>query len=64
MADYDDETAYMIINDIYDSIVLRDVVERYKIRNVELFNRIMRYIMDNVGVRHIYLYDFLTVIPL
>lgn len=49
VADYDDETAYMIINDIYDSIVLRDVVERYKIRNVELLNRIMRYIMDNVG---------------
>lgn len=49
VAEYDDETAYMKINDIYDSIVLRDVVERYKIRNVELLNRIMRYIMDNVG---------------
>lgn len=39
----------MVINDIYDSIVLRDVVERYKIRNIELLNRIMRYIMNNVG---------------
>lgn len=49
VAEYDEDTSYMIINDIYDSIVLRDVVERYKIRNIELLNRIMRYIMDNVG---------------
>lgn len=49
IANYDDDTAYMIINDIYDSIVLRDVVQRYNIRNIELLNRIMKYIMDNVG---------------
>ena len=49
ITDYDEDTSYMVINDIYDSIVLRDVVERYKIRNIELLNRIMRYIMDNVG---------------
>jgi len=49
ISDYDDDAAYMIINDIYDSIVLRDVVQRYKIRNIELLNRIMRYVMDNVG---------------
>lgn len=49
IATYDEETAYMIINDIYDSIVLRDVVQRYNIRNIELLNRIMKYIMDNVG---------------
>jgi len=49
IADYDDESAYMVINDIYDSIVLRDVVARHKIRNVDLLNRIMKYVMDNVG---------------
>ena len=48
ISDYDEDTAHMVINDIYDSIVLRDVVERYKIRNVELLNRIMKYVMDNV----------------
>ncbi len=48
VADYDEDTSYMIINDIYDSIVLREVVQRYGIRNVELLNRIMKYIMDNV----------------
>ncbi len=49
IAPYDDESAYTILNDIYDSIVLRDVVQRYGIRNIELLNRIMKYIMDHVG---------------
>jgi len=49
IAQYDDESAYTLINDIYDSIVLRDVVQRFNIRNIELLNRIMKYIMDNVG---------------
>jgi len=46
---YDETTSYAIINDIYDSIVLRDVVDRHKIRNIELLNRIMRFVMDNIG---------------
>ena len=46
---YEDDTAYMIINDIYDSIVLRDVVQRFGIRDIELLGRIMKFIMDNVG---------------
>lgn len=49
IAHYDDESAYTLINDMYDSIVLRDVVQRFGIRNIELLNRIMKYIMDNVG---------------
>lgn len=49
IAHYDEDTSHMLVNDIYDSIVLRDVVARYKIRNIELLQRIMRYVMDNVG---------------
>lgn len=49
IAEYDESTCYRIINDIYDSIVLRDVVQRYNIRNVELLNRIVKYIIDNIG---------------
>jgi len=49
VSEYDEMTAHMVIKDIYDSIVLRDVVQRYNIRNIELLDRIMRYIMDNVG---------------
>jgi len=48
-ADYDEKATYMIINDIFDSIVLRDVVQRYKIRDVELLQRILNFIADSVG---------------
>jgi predicted AAA+ superfamily ATPase len=47
--DYDEKATYMIIHDIFDSIVLRDVVQRYKIRDVELLRRILNFIADSVG---------------
>ena len=34
---------------VYDSIILRDVVERLKIRNTALFNLILQYIIDTIG---------------
>lgn len=47
--DYDEKQTYAIIRDIFDSIVLRDVVQRYKIRDVELLRRILSFIADSVG---------------
>jgi hypothetical protein len=34
---------------IYDTVVLRDVIERGNIRNPELLKRILHYVMDNIG---------------
>ena len=34
---------------VFDSIILRDVVERLKIRDTVLFNLILQYIIDTVG---------------
>jgi len=44
-----DEVKTQYIQDIYNSIVLKDVVQRYNIRDVELLERILVYIMDNIG---------------
>ncbi|HPZ16730.1 MAG TPA: ATP-binding protein, partial [Sphaerochaeta sp.] len=49
LADYDERTSYAIISSIYDSIVLRDVVQRYNIRHIDVLNRVMQFIMDTVG---------------
>jgi len=46
---YDEETAYKVIRDIYSSVILRDSVQRYKIRDVELLERVIRYVFDNIG---------------
>lgn len=49
VAEYDDETAGKVVFDIYSSIILRDVVQRNSIRDVELLERVVRYVFDNVG---------------
>lgn len=39
----------LVLNGIYSSIILNDIVERYDIRNIGLFNRVVRYIIENAG---------------
>jgi len=46
---YEEREAYTLIGDIYDSIVLRDAVERFNIKNIELLDCILRLVMDNIG---------------
>lgn len=46
---YDEESAYKVVCDIYSSVILRDTVQRYKIREVELLERVIRYAFDNIG---------------
>jgi len=46
---YGEETAYKVIRDIYSSVILRDTIKRYKIRDVELLERVIKYVFDNIG---------------
>lgn len=46
---YTEETAYKVVHDIYSSAILRDTIQRYKIRDVELFERVVKYAFDNIG---------------
>jgi len=46
---YSKDTAYKVIYDIYSSVILRDTVQRYKIRDVELLERVVKYVFDNIG---------------
>ena len=48
-ANYNEETAYKVVYDIYSSVILRDTVQRYKIRDVELLERIIKYTINNIG---------------
>lgn len=48
-ADYPDEISYKIVQDIYASVILRDTVQRHKIRDVELLERIIKYAFDHIG---------------
>jgi predicted AAA+ superfamily ATPase len=47
--DNDYEQDYKTIYDIYTSILLLDTVKRHNIRDMELLNRVIRFVLDNVG---------------
>jgi len=46
---FTDEQARQIISDIHTSVVHKDVVGRYKVKNAPLLNRVIAFIFDNVG---------------
>lgn len=46
---FEKETANRIVFDIYSSAILRDTVQRFGIRDVELLERLVRFIFDNIG---------------
>ena len=50
-ADYSIDSAYKIIYDIYSSVILRDTLQRNNIRDIELLERIVRFVFDNIGNR-------------
>ena len=47
--DYSVDIAWKIVFDIYSSAILRDTVQRQKIRDVELLERVVKFVFDNIG---------------
>lgn len=45
----DDRSKKQYLSDIYDSIMLKDVIDRNSIRDVEQFRRILLYFVANIG---------------
>lgn len=46
---YDKEASLQYLRDVYNSMLLKDVVQRNNIRDVELLERMILYFLDNVG---------------
>ena len=46
---FDTNTAYQVVEGIYASVITRDISKRHKIRNKELFDRVVKYIIENMG---------------
>ena len=44
-----EEAAFQYLQDIYRSVVLKDIIQRHTIRDVDLLERIIRYACANVG---------------
>lgn len=50
ISDFDTHSAYQIVEGIYASVITKDISKRHQIRNKELFDRVVRFIIENVGM--------------
>lgn len=46
---YEAQDAYQIVNGIYHTVVSRDIVNRHRINKQDLFDRVVKYIIENMG---------------
>lgn len=45
----DSEAKYDYIAEVFDTLIVRDIRQKYKIRNIQLMERIVDYLMDNIS---------------
>lgn len=45
----DQEAQYDYIRDVFDTLIIRDIRQKYKIRNPGLMDRIVDYLLDNIS---------------
>ena len=46
---YEEQSAYQIVNGIYHTVISRDIVKRHRINRQDLFDRVVKYIVENMG---------------
>lgn len=49
LSDFDEQSAYQIVNGIYHTVISRDIVKRHRINRQDLFDRVVKYIIENIG---------------
>jgi len=49
ISNFDTRTSYQVVEGIYAAVITRDISKRHKIRDKDLFDRVVKYIIENVG---------------
>ena len=49
ISNFDTAAAYQVVDGIYATVITRDISKRHKLRNKDLFDRVVKYIVENVG---------------
>ena len=49
LGNFEEHSAYQIVEGIYHSVITNDIAKRHNIMNFDLFNRVVKYIIENVG---------------
>ncbi len=48
-SNFDDNSVYQIVEDIFGSVVTKDISKRHNISNTALFDKVVRFVLENVG---------------
>ncbi len=49
LGDYEESSAYQIVNGIYHTVVFRDIMKRHSIKRQDLFDRVVKFVIENTG---------------
>lgn len=49
ISNFDEKSVYQIVEGIYNSVIANDITKRHNITNFDLFNRVVKYVIENVG---------------
>ena len=49
LGNFDENAAYQIVEGIYHSVITSDITKRHNITNFDLFHRVVKYVVENVG---------------
>lgn len=49
LGNYDEQSSYQIANGIYQTVITRDIVKRHRINKQDLFDRVVKFIIENIG---------------
>lgn len=49
LGEFDERSSYQIVEGIYNSVITSDIARRHQVKNFDLFNRVVKYIVENVG---------------
>ena len=49
IGNFDERSSYQIAEGIYNSVITGDIARRHHITNFDLFNRVVKYVIENVG---------------
>ena len=47
----DEHSVRTYLEDVYDSVVMKDILSRYAIRNESLLRKLLEFLLDNIGTR-------------
>ena len=49
LENFEQQSAYQIVSDIYNSVITRDISRRHQIKKQDLFDRVVKFVLENMG---------------